>query len=622
MSVFKFTDDFDDLRNWEGTGSLNSILAFSGSTSVSPISLTSRRTFWDASRLSIRMYDRIEDFSFALGIGGTNILRISGNATNYTIIEGASTTVTTIGRSENWHHIQIEIADNYRITIDGTLVFTSDLPARRGFDITLAGCVWDNLIIEKDYENDYAGGTGAKKDLEINALTVNSDGTISYTVSPGYFYVDDIEYYYFANMGIVDIEPTASGGYVYPSGLPYIPGEPAFIVKEDDISTTSGYVRTPIYRDYSLTWEPATSGYQPTVSGAYDGFLVYEASEDRTFDLTEPIDSTKLVVTDEGGDAAGVRSESAYVDYVTVGSTYQGFAVVLDKYGGPVANETVEWKKIDINNVVTDIGSSVTNEKGVATKSIAVTDDETFHIYAKVNPESRARWILVPLAPAGVQGVIFQLDNSETYFDSRDGRCALGQNIWGETWGSNPGEATGLGFPYPTTHVQWELENSEQRRPPVTTDVAVDEATGAWNASDFQSAYPGVITDAGGVLQTFMNPMWVARNGYWGPIILSGLNIQDPGGPVTSGQVLNPSEIYEIYRDYAVTSGSYLDVYTTPLTYDSVYYTFYQPGTDYVAGAYDPGGNFYFRGVTVYDESLSQANSQIEDIICDAELQE
>lgn len=621
MSVFKFSDNFEDLRHWTGTGSINTVLSFSGTSSVSATSLTTNRTFWDASRMSIRLYDRLDDMSLILGIGGTNILTISGNTSNYTITEGNSTTVTTIGRSENWHYIQIEIEENYRVSIDGTLVFTSDLPARKGFDISLVGGVWDNLIVEKDYTNDYAGGTGGKKDLEVTDLTVNSDGTVSYVVNPGYFYVDDIEYYYFANMGVVDIEPNPSGSYVYPSGLPYIPGKPAFIVDENRISVTSGYIQTPINRDYIISWEPYTSGYQPSVSGAYDPLLVYEAGTERIFEMVEPIENTKTVITDEGGEAAVIRSESSYVDYVTVGSSYQAFAVVLDKYGGPVSDEIVNWKRIDRDDVVTDIGASITSIKGIATKTFVVTESEPFHIYATVNPSSVARWIRVPATPAELQGVVFQLDNDDIYFDSIEARSAMGQNIWGETWGSNPGEATGLGWPFPTTHGQWELENLEQTRPPVSADIAANEAIGSWSAEDFNSAYPSVISDAGGDLEIFMDPMYVARDGFWGPIIISGLDIR---GDVTigSGQVLNHTQVFEIDRDYAVTSGNYLDVRSAVGAYDSVYYVFYQPGTDYVAGAYDPAGDFYFRGVALYDEILSQANSQIEDLISAAELTE
>jgi len=85
MSAFKFTDDFIDLRHWNGTGNINTAISFSGPTSISAISLISKRTFWDASRLSIRIYDNLNDFSFALAIGGTNILTISGDATHYNV---------------------------------------------------------------------------------------------------------------------------------------------------------------------------------------------------------------------------------------------------------------------------------------------------------------------------------------------------------------------------------------------------------------------------------------------------------------------------------------------------------------------------------------------------------
>jgi hypothetical protein len=620
MSAFKFTDDFIDLRHWNGTGNINTAISFSGPTSISAISLISKRTFWDASRLSIRIYDNLNDFSFALAIGGTNILTISGDATHYNVTEGTVVTTTTINRSENWHLIEIEIAENYRVSIDSSLEFTSDLLSRRGFDIALVGGIWDNLVIEKDYEDDYAGGTGSQKDLQITDLAVNSDGTISYTVNPGYFYIDDIEYYYFANMGVADIVPNPSGSYVFPSGLPYIPGEPAFIVKDDDISSASGYIKTPITRDYQIIWEPVDVGYQPTISGAYDTRLVYEASEERIFDIVEPIDNTKLVVTDEGGTAAQIRSESAYVDYVTVGSSYQVFAVVIDKYGGPVSGETVEWKRIDSDDTISDLGTSVTDSKGVATKNIVVTESEPFHIYAKVNPTSTARWIRVPLTPSDLQGVIFQLDNNDIYFDSMEARCALGQNIWGEVWGVNPGEATGLSFPYPTTHGQWEGDNLEQLRPPMDEELPKSEALGTYSAQDFNDDYPAVVTVAGD-LEIFMNDMWVARRGYWGPTIVSGLDVRNDT-IITSGQVLNHDDTYEINRDYAVTSGSYLDVYNAGGPYDSVYYVFYQPGTDYVAGAYDPAGDFYFRGVALYDEILSQANSKVEDLLSDAQLVE
>jgi hypothetical protein len=619
MSDFKFIDDFEDLRHWSGTGATNTSLTFSGSTSVDAGNITTKNTFWDADKLSIRLYDNMGSFTMNIGIGGTNILSFSANGTNYTFTEGNVTTITS-ARSVNWHLLEIEIKENYRIFIDGTLVFTSDLPARRGFDINLIGGTWDNLIVEKTYEDEYIGGTGGKKDLQIQTLTVNNDGTVSYTLNPGYFYVDDLEYYYFGNMGVADIVPNPSGAYTFPSGLPYIPGEPYFIVDESDIAMESGYIRTPLNRDYEVIWNPATSGYQPMVSGAYDDKLVYEAGTERSLSMVEPITSTKLVITDEGGTAASVTSESAYVDYVTLGSTYETFAVVLDKYGGPVEDVTVSWKRIDSSDIISDLGSSTTNSKGVATKTVVITEGESFHIYAEINPNSKPRWIRVPATPAELRGVIFQMDNDEIYFDSMEARCAMGQNIWGDTWGTNPGEATGLGFPFPTTHAQWELENPEQERPPMNEVIATNETTGAWSAQDFNTIYPNVVIDGAGTLQPFMNNMRVARNGYWGPLLVSGADIRTDV-TVASGQIVNHDDEYEIDRDYAVTSGTYLDVYTAVGAYDSVYYVFYQSGSEYVAGSYNPAGNFYFRGVALYDATLSQTNSRITDLLSSAELE-
>ena len=116
---------------------------------------------------------------------------------------------------------------------------------------------------------------------------------------------------------------------------------------------------------------------------------------------------------------AKIRSESTYIDYVKKGDTYEAFSEALDQFGGPVEGATVTWKSIDSNDVVSSVGASVTNDQGIATISIPITEDGDFHIFSETNPQSEARWIRVPIVVSDLIGIIFQLDNSLVLFTQK-----------------------------------------------------------------------------------------------------------------------------------------------------------------------------------------------------------
>lgn len=621
MSNLIYRDGFSDLRNWTGTGYLDLVNYFTETPGVQPEVLTSKRTFFDAEKLSIRFYDLLGDQYLSLTLNGREILKVSGNETYYTVTEEGVVSDGVVNRSSGWHLLEIEIRTNYRVKVDGTTIYNTVHDSRQAFNVVISGGIWDDFELSRPYSNDYAGGTGSLDDLEIQSADL-SDELVEYSIKPGYFYSDNIEYYHFANMGIYDFSPDPSGVVVGVSGLPYIPGQPYFIVSEDDIPSESGYVRTPVNRSYSVSWDQEDeNSYIPTISGAFDNHLVYECGTSRDILMDTPIDSTRLVLSDEGGTPASVRSESSYIDYVKVGNAYQTFAEVLDIYGGPVEGVTVTWYRVSAEDEVTDVATAVTNSNGIATGSIVVTEDESFHVYAEVNPTSQPRWIQVQHPVSLVLSSVFQLDNDTVLFDSQEGTAAVGYNIWHEEWGTNKGEGTGLSYPNPTTHGQWEDLHLELQRPPITTNTAVNEASGAWNGSDFRGAYPSIVDSIGTVI-TFMNPMYVARNGYWGQLLISGADIRSGSPTIPAGQVLNPATTYEIDRDYGVTTGSYTTVQTAVGAYDSVYYVFYQPGSEYSGSNVDLAGDFYFRGVAVYEEDLSQVNSQVQDIISESRLQE
>lgn len=622
MSNLIFKDEFTDLRHWVGTAYPNTTVYISAPQSIEPVTLVSKRSYFAAEEMSIRFYDTLADFYLELFLGNTTILRFTVNSTFYTMVEGDVETVGSVARSNNWHTLRIDIKDTYRVFVDDVLIATTTRPTRRAFDVRLNKGRWDDFTVERAYSDDYQGGTGNLDDLKIQDLEALSDGTINYTVNPGYFYADDIEYYLFANMAVAPIVPNPSGIYTFPSGLPYRPGQPYFVVAEADMARASGYVRTPLDRGWSVVWNEVTENvYQPVVSGAYDPFLAYEAGTTRVLSLAEPLTTTKLVLTDEGGTPAQIRSDSIYIDYAKTGDSYGAFAVVTDKYGGPIPGAIVRWKIITDSDIIQDAGSSITNAKGVATTTISIAGNESFHLYAQTNPQSRPDWIRSPLTVADIQGSVFQLDNGALWLDSMEARTAIGHNIWGELWGTNPGEATGLGPPNPTTHGQWEATHGELRRPPIDQTLTANEATGSWNGTDFRTAYLALAPS----LMTFMDPIYVARKGYWGQRIVSGAQIQagsDSLGPIASGQILNPSETYEILRDFGVATGSYNTVRTGGGTYTSVFYAFYQPGNLYAGSIPNWAGSFYFRGVVLYNESLDQSLSRVQDIISNAALQQ
>lgn len=627
MSFLRFTDNFSDNRYWTGISHPNTTSFISAPQSLEPEGLLiSKRSYFGVSRFTIRFFDKIDDFFLKLSIGDREILRLGAAGAFYSVTEGTTQTVSAVSRSSVWHTILVEISDTYRVSIDGTLVATTTGPGRKAFDITLKNGRWDDLVIEREFLNDYQSGTGTLEDLKAQDIDLLSNNDVKYTAKPGYFYVDNIEYYFFGTMGQDNIEVTPSGEFTAPSGTTYLPGEPYFVVSEDDIiSSESGIVRTPINKDYAVRWDeidPPESGlYQPTTSGTHDSVLVYETAQDREFILQGPLFSTKLVLTDEGGTPAKVRSESTYIDHVKKGDEYEAFTEVLDQFGGPVEGANVIWKMIDANDVVSSVGASITNAQGIATTSITITEDGDFHIFSETNPQSQVRWIRVPIIVSNLIGIIFQLDNSLVLFDSRAARAAIGQNIWGDEWATNPGRATGLSFPNPTTRGQWENLHLAQQRPPDDEVLAINETDGRFNGHDFSDTYPGIVAGPDDV-QTFMDPQFVARRGYWGSVAVDGADIRGGGPTIPSGQVINKTDVFEIDTDFGVTSGTYNDVLSAGGSLDANFYVFYQKGSDYIGSAVDSAGDFLFRGVAVYDEALSQSNIAVEDIINNATLQE
>lgn len=627
MSFLRFTDDFSDNRYWTGKSHPNTVSFISAPQSLEPEGLLiSKRSYFGVSRFTIRFFDKIDDFSLKLSIGDREILRLESSGSFYSVVEGTTQTVSTVSRSSIWHTIVVEISENYRVSIDGTFIASTTGPTRKAFDITLKNGRWDDLVIEREFFNDYQSGTGTLEDLKAQDIDLLSNNDVKYTVKPGYFYVDNIEYYFFGTMGQDNIEATPSGEFTTPSGTNYLPGEPYFVIDEEDIiSSESGIIRTPINKDYAVRWDqigPPESGlYQPTTSGTFDTILVYETAENREFILQGPLFSTRLVLTDEGGTPAKIRSESTFVDHVKKGDSYSAFTEVLDQFGGPVEGANVTWKTIDVNNVITSAGASITNVQGIATTDVLITEDGDFHIFSETNPQSSVKWIRVPIIVSDLFGIIFQLDNSLVLFDSRAARAAIGQNIWGDEWDTQPGRATGLSFPNPTTRGQWESLHLSQQRPPDDEILAINETDGRFNGYDFSDTYPGIVAGPDNV-EAFMDPQFVARRGFWGSIAVDGADIRSGGPTIPSGQIINKTDVYEIDTDFGVTSGTYNDVLGAGGSLDSNFYVFYQKGSDYSGSSIDAAGDFLFRGVAVYDESLSQTNIAVEDIINNATIQE
>lgn len=617
MSNLQFKDSFEDLRHWSGLADVLSSISYSSPTSVRPTSITSKYAFFGADSLAVRFYDTLESFGLTFSLDGNTIFTIQNDGSYYSVDENGEITTSSVLRSNSWHLIEVEVKENYRVSIDGTLIFTSDTASRMGFHVTLAGGIWDDFIVRRNYTSDFQGGTGTQDDLKPTNVELD-DESVRFTLKPGYFYIDDVEYYHFGGMGRLDITPNASGSYTSPSGLFYQPGQPAFIVTQDDISETSGFVRTPLNRDYEIAWDQfETSGlYVPTITNANDPILVYETGTEHLVEMFLPNKNTTLVLSDEEGSPSVVRSESSYIDYGAIGDTYEAFAEVTNEFGTPVFGEVVTWKIINTNDVITDAGTSITDHNGIATISIEITEDASFHIFAQVNPLSTPLWVRVPKIIVVQSETSFQLD-SDLIFDSQEARTAMGQNVFAEYWGTNPSESTGISDP--STHGQWEDQNPELRRPPIDENNAASEADGYWNGTDFDTTYPTIVAAVGDVT-AFMNTKYVARKGYWGQIIISGANIRSGSPTLDPSQILNPSVDYEIVRDYGTTLGSYTDVRNAVGAYDSVFYVFYQPGSEYSGTSTDITGNWYFRGAAVYDEDLDQTLSQVQDIITDTEI--
>ena len=538
------------------------------------------------------------------------------------------------------------------------------------YELAISGTMEEFLVYKEEgegYDTDFITGVGYHS---LEPQVVNN----SINVDPGYFYVNNQEYYFFNDMGVLDIDTEVPSG-VMPSGAMYIPGSPYFVVPSGNIDETLDYIKTPSNIDYDVRWEEVDvsinpSGYIPYVSDSLTGYkLVYETSDDPrtivpsgTGGLVLPIlkDDSYLVLASGVMDPYVLEQYPIWLDYTNQDGEYEFYTYVEDEYGSPLEGATVNWHYfyVDTDDVsfYGDIGSAVTNNVGVVTGTYTVPllDVKNLFIWATGSAFSNVRWVQAPPTAEDRSSSSFQLNNPGVRWDCQAARTALGHNAWGDQWGDNSAEDTGVavtewGASGPggnSSHGDWETYNYHLERPPIhyedlgrdidglpgrATLYALgevkDETSGVYNIQDYMDdmaiAYPS------GTL-TYGGERWCTFDGFWGQFRIRGSEIQDPTNSV---DCLNATEaLYNTDRVdtfdnkqglfYQEVPGCFDDVKNGGVGYANLWYVFYYDNADYLTRDHDDirdeildgtaAGNCHFRGMVIYPIALSDGSNVVD----------
>jgi len=417
--------------------------------------------------------------------------------------------------------ININLPDNGQLIIeyaDGE-IFTTDIDAGTEKTIQLKtefgtfgilkliGCSPGTEINKfiKFYKNinasDYINGVGGiKGDDNLKQTGIVSSGISQYPiVKPGYFYIDNEEYYLFANMKKVKLSEV-SGPYEYKQGEPY------FIVP--DSFTSENICKIPVNKNYEVDWTSDGENWIPTPSGyAYDEdlYLVFEEGTERTLTRRIPFEDKYLVLkkVPEVADATTLEVKPMWVPYVRANTMFRSYALAEDSSGIRIPDVHIMWYEVKEDDSVEYKGMATTNADGVAYCDFILEGTLSgSHIFVKTESViSPSIWIQTPGAFMGVYVGVFQLDTTNIW-DSQQAKTAMGFNcfasqpsgLYGEIWGSSGVISTDITqeehdlWPglAPMTHEEWELFNPEFERPPITSN----EGTGNLINEDFETAFP------------------------------------------------------------------------------------------------------------------------------------
>jgi len=353
-------------------------------------------------------------------------------------------------------------------------------------------------------------------------------------------------------------------------------------------------------------------------------------------------------------DTATLEVKPMWVPYTRANTIFRSYALAEDSSGIRMPGVDITWYEVKEDDSVEYKGMATTDADGVAYLDFFLEGTLSgSHIFVKAEDViSSSIWIQTPGAFMEIYTGVFQLD-TDNIWDSQQAKTAMGFNcfasqpsgLYGEIWASNTDAETEIDdfaiWNAPEKHGDWEAAHPELERPPVTSEDAVNETSGFWNAMDYYNGHgflpvpSGIVPPSGvptpsGIVNT-MKDMRVSVDGYWGQYLVSGYEIRTTyfaaAGIKNAGDdyYINRTDLFDGYSVFG-DLGSWNDIVSEGAvlpfgggTYDSTMYVLYTP-EEYYSLEFDPAIDFYFRGVAIYSidsDNILEYNEQdrtVEDV--------
>lgn len=535
--------------------------------------------------------------------------------------------------------------------------------------------------------SDFLNGIGFTKDLEHVDLTEEGYPI----VRPGYVYIENKEYYIFASGQVKQLDVD---GYV--KDYNYVLGTPYFIVNSDtDVDNLevgpSGIARV-LDTSKNLITEAPTSGWlynentesydfcSPSNAGKY---LVFDVEEQFTISR-ESVENAFLIVSNlETGEPFNIENNPVLIAAGTAGRDVPFYAKVEDLKGSLLRDKLIDWYKIyskpqgpaasglppsglapdeeilngpypgpygqNLYDIRLKGGSVVTNDYGITRVNVIPggNEDDLFVYFQHNGLKSNLIWIQKHIPISGIPDV-FQLDNDDVYWASREAMTAVGLDAWNNMWYHTEDQynTPQTGNPDYTTRGDWKTAFANYERPPMDVIEGVNEITGAYNGKDFANDYHGAWTDS--KIKTEIQSKRCAIKGFWGQVVVLASDIAtnpnldancqnktEAGRYIIDPRVdLDPApgaEEYLAYDDQWGRTGTWNEVKNKSGggvdIQDDWAYVLYAPGYDGNDISWFESHPFYFRGFALpnTEEGSPDYMNQdytIIDFVATAKLQE
>ena len=477
-------------------------------------------------------------------------------------------------------------------------------------------------------------GIGYGSDIEQTGF--NEDG--SPILKPGYFYVDNTEYYLFASGVLADL--SESEDRILCENL--VSGSPYFVIPEESIQTLK------VYGSNSEFYYIKTNDAIPASGLLFDGndwyfekgsnagFLIYEAGSEIVLNKDVVEESTLVIDSEAPTLTSNIEIRPVWLQSANIGMPVPISVKVRDMKGTLLIGKTIEWHRVftrsgpelyqdethlrgpypeplgnfyDVDRL--EGPTTVTDSNGVTIYTlIPIEGENDLFIYGKdaeTGLKSNLLWIQIHI-PQIQEDNIFQLDSPGVFYGVQSAFTAVGLDVWGHKWSDADPDYNAIATLQPNdgylTRGDWKIAHSELERPPINSINSKNEAMGYYNIDDF--AQDNLISDAD-FLQFAFNQR-CAVGGYWGQVIIPGSDL----GFLTA-TCLNPTASVPIdfddveqpgwsFIDFLWTNhGTYQEVINNPL-YANLWFALYAPGymdnniADFSNGTVT---EFYFRGVAI-----------------------